>query len=155
MSRTFFSTVFLLLIVFTLYAHDNRDQSILFNSNDKYVNNNLFVELTSYENVFSFNSIEKDKGVVKVSNAPLHIYKETVTAEGDKFVAYFAALCSSIDNAKTCSVFIKQVPSEKLDKIHVFLKDEKVYEFYVLPRDAYLYAAAQETIKRLQGHHSI
>lgn len=88
-------------------------------------------------------------------NVPNLIFKDTRSKEAETFMKHFVELYKSVPKNEQQSMFITETPTGKLNKIQVYLSEIKVYEFYVLPRDAYLFAAAQETIKRLPGQHSI
>lgn len=95
------------------------------------------------------------KDFVHKSNALL--VDDTKTIEGKIFVKHFVELYkNNPKNEQQHSMIITESSTTgKLNKIQVYLSEHKVYEFYVIPRDAYLYAAAQETIKRLAGQESI
>ena len=83
------------------------------------------------------------------------VLDDTKSKEGQIFVKHFVELYKSVPISEQQSLFITETPTGKLNKIQVYLSENKVYEFYVLPRDTYLYAAAQETIKRLPGRQDI
>jgi hypothetical protein len=83
------------------------------------------------------------------------ITNNTISANGNNFCNYlFQIFQSKYIYPFSVKVTEKKKKNGKGSEIHIFVnEDEFVYKFRTLNRKSYLYAAAQESYKKLKKHH--
>ncbi len=84
--------------------------------------------------------------------SPKKLVKNVVTDEGREFYQFFTDIYTEnkIDNPANVVVYEKSLSNVRHTEISIVSDNKLIYKFKALAKKDYLYAAAQETIKRLK-----